>query len=125
MNINNFGSKLKISRNKKSQEKEIFMDIVSNLEQCWIRTNFLHEHLKLDFYSYEETYYKIIEDLILVKYGETISSLILWYVYDRFDSDGKLLGLDITFPNKQPKTYYLKNCSDLWELIQKINKYEK
>ena len=123
MNINNFGSKLKISRNKKSQEKEIFIDIVDTLEQCWIRTNFMHEHLKLDFYSYEEAYYKIIEDLILLKYGEAVSNLILWFVYDRFDADGKILGIDVTLPQKSTKTHILKNSLDLWNLIQKINKH--
>lgn len=125
MNINNFGDKLRISRNRKSQEKEIFIDIINHLEQCWIRTNFLHEHLKLDFYSYEEPYYKIIEDLIFTKYGETIGNLILWYVYDRFDSDGKILGVEFSLPNKPAKTYYLKSSSDLWDLIEKINKNVK
>jgi hypothetical protein len=122
MNISNFGDKLRISRNKKSQEKEVFVSIVNSLEQCWIRTNFLHENLKLDFYSYEEQYYRVIEDLIFLKYGDTIGNLILWYVYDRFDHDGKLLGADVTFPGKPAKTFYLKTPSDLWDLIQKINK---
>ena len=122
MNINNFGDKLRISRNKKSQEKEIFIDTINSLEQCWIRTNFLHEHLKLDFYSYEEQYYRIIEDLIFVKYGETIGKLILWYVYDRFDSDGELQKLEVTIPGKTKKIYTLKSASDLWILIEKINK---
>jgi hypothetical protein len=125
MNINNFGNKLRISRNRKSQEKEIFVDIVDSLEQCWIRTNFLHDNLRLDFYSYEEPYYGIIEDLILLKYDEHISKLILWYVYDRFDVDGKLLGIDVSFPNKPLKTYYLKSSSELFDLIQKINKHAK
>jgi hypothetical protein len=122
MNINNFGDKLRISRNKKSQEKEIFIDIINTLEHCWIRTNFLHEDLKIDFYTYEEAYYRMVEDLILLKYGETAGNLILWYVYDRFDADGSLLGLEITFPNKPTKTFYLKNPLELWNLIEKVLK---
>jgi hypothetical protein len=125
MNISNFGDKLRISRNKKSQEKEVFINLVDTLEQCWIRTNFLHENLKLDFYSYEENYYRIIEDLIFLKYGETIGKLILWFVYDRFDADGKILGVDVSFQDKPTKTFYLKNSSELWDLIEKINKNAK
>jgi hypothetical protein len=125
MNISNFGDKLRISRNKKSQEKEVFISLVDTLEQCWIRTNFLHENLKLDFYSYEENYYRIIEDLIFLKYGETIGKLILWFVYDRFDADGKILGVDVSFQDKPTKTFYLKNPSELWDLIEKINKNVK
>jgi hypothetical protein len=122
MNLNNFGSKLKFSKNGKSEEKEIFIEAVVLLEHCWSRTNVMHEELGIDLWSYEETYYKIIENLIFLKYSESIANLILWYVYDRFDADGKLLGLNITLPGKEPKLHMVKTPSDLWNLIEKINK---
>jgi hypothetical protein len=122
MNLNNFGSKLKFSKNGKSEEKEIFIEAVVLLEHCWSRTNVMHEELGIDLWSYEETYYKIIENLIFLKYSESIANLILWYVYDRFDADGKLLGLSITLPGKEPKLHMVKTPSDLWNLIEKINK---
>ena len=114
MNLNNFGSRLRINNRLKSiTEKEIFIDMVDTLDQCWARTNFLHDHLKIDFYNYEESYYNVIEDLIFLKYGEELGNLILWYVYDRFDADGKILGLDITFPGKEKKMFILKTPTDL------------
>jgi hypothetical protein len=122
MNLNNFGSKLKFSKSGKSEEKEIFIEAVVLLEHCWTRTNIMHEELGIDLWSYEETYYKIIENLIFLKYSESIANLILWYVYDRFDADGKLLGLSITLPGKEPKLHMVKTPSDLWNLIEKINK---
>jgi len=122
MNLNNFGSKLKFSKNGKSEEKEIFIEAVVLLEHCWSRTNVMHEELGIDLWSYEETYYKIIENLMFLKYSESIANLVLWYVYDRFDADGKLLGLNVTIPGKEPKLYMVKTPSDLWNLIEKINK---
>ena len=122
MNLNNFGSKLRFSKSGKSEEKEIFIETVVLLEHCWSRTNVMHEELGIDLWSYEETYYKIIENLIFLKYSESIANLILWYVYDRFDADGKLLGLNITLPGKEPKLHMVKTPSDLWNLIEKINK---
>ena len=122
MNLNNFGSKLKFSKSGKSEEKEIFIETVVLLEHCWTRTNVMHEELGIDLWSYEETYYKVIENLIFLKYSESIANLILWYVYDRFDADGKLLGLNITLPGKEPKLHMVKTPSDLWNLIEKINK---
>ena len=122
MNLNNFVSKLKFSKSGKSEEKEIFIEAVVLLEHCWNRTNIMHEELGIDLWSYEETYYKIIEDLIFLKYSESIANLVLWYVYDRFDADGKLLGLNVTIPGKEPKLYMVKTPSDLWNLIEKINK---
>ena len=125
MNLNNFGNRLKISRNKQSQEKDVFVEFVNMLDECWTRTNFLHEHLKIDFYNYEESYYNIIEDLIYLKYGEEVGALVLWYVYDRFDSDGDLQKLEVTILGKTKKVYTLKTALDLWNLIDKINKANK
>ena len=122
MSLDNFG-KLKIAkRDRKSNEKETFTETVVLLEHCWLRTNFLHEEVKIDLWNYEENYYKVIENLIFMKYTEDIANLILWYVYDRFDADGKILGIDVTFPGKEPKLFILKTPVDLWNLVEKINK---
>ena len=122
MNLNDFGNRLRINRNKQSQEKDVFVNFITTLDDCWARTNFLHDGLKIDFYNYEESYYNIIEDLIYLKYGDEIGALIMWYVYDRFDSDGNLQKLEVTIPGKAKKTYALKSALDLWVLIEKINK---
>jgi hypothetical protein len=121
MSLNNFG-KLKINKRNKSNSKDTFIETVILLEHCWLRTNFLHDEVKIDLWNYEENYYKIIENLIFMQYSEEVANLILWYVYDRFDADGKILGLDITFPGKEPKMFILKTPTDLWNLVEKINK---
>lgn len=121
MSLSNFG-KLKINKRNKSNGKDTFIETVILLEHCWLRTNFLHEEVKIDLWNYEENYYKIIENLIFMQYSEEVANLILWYVYDRFDADGKILGLDITFPDKEPKRFILKTPTDLWNLVEKINK---
>ena len=125
MSLNNFG-KLKISkRNRTTDEKEMFIETVILLEHCWLKTNFLHEEVKIDLWNYEENYYRIIENLIFMKYSEEVANLILWYVYDRFDADGKILGLNIIFPGKEPKQFILKTPTELWNLVEKINKSNK
>jgi hypothetical protein len=121
MSLSNFG-KLKISKRNRSQGKDTFIETVILLEHCWLRTNFLHEEVKIDLWNYEESYYKVIENLIFMHYSEEVANLILWYVYDRFDADGKILGLDITFPGKESKRFILKSPTDLWNLVEKINK---
>jgi len=121
MSLSNFG-KLKINKRNKSNGKDTFIETVILLEHCWLRTNFLHEEVKIDLWNYEENYYKIIENLIFMQYSEEVANLILWYVYDRFDADGKILGLDITFPGKESKRFILKTPTDLWNLVEKINK---
>ena len=125
MNINNFGNKLKINLNNKSEEKEMFISIISTLEQCWLRTNIIHTQLGVDFYNYEQHYFTMIEDLLYLKYGETVSTLVLWYVYDRYDQDGDLLAIDVKIGDKPKKQYLLKTPLDLWILVEKILKTNK
>jgi hypothetical protein len=125
MNLSNFGSKLKISRDKSAQEREIFINIIDTFEQCWLRTNFIQTQLGIDFYNYEEHYFSMIEDLIFLKYGDTAGTLILWYVYDRFDKDGSLLSIDVSINEKPKKQYKLKTSLDLWNLVDKIIKINK
>ena len=122
MNISNFGSKLKINLNNKAEEKEMFVSIISTLEQCWVRTNVLQSQLGVDFFNYEQHYFTMIEDLLYLKYGDPISSLILWYVYDRFDKNGKLLTIEVAINNKPKKEYKLETILDLWKLVDKIIK---
>ena len=122
MNISNFGNKLKINLNNKSEEKEMFTNIVSTLEQCWLRTNLLQSQVGVDFYNYEQHYFTMIEDLLYLKYGDAASSVILWYVYDRYDKNGNLLTIEVTIKDKPKKEYKLKTLLDLWNLVDKIIK---
>ena len=45
-------------------------------------------------------------------------------MYDRIDSEGKILDLEITAEGKPPKKYKLKTPEELWKLIEKIDKIE-
>ena len=127
MNLNNFGSKLRVSdsgRTDENKEKQLFVRLVSQLDNCWIRTSFLHSQLQVDFWNYEEHFYHIIEDLIYLHFEEWKAELILWYVYDRIDGEGKILDLEITAEDKPAKKYKLKTPEELWKLIEKIDKIE-
>ena len=125
MNLNNFGNKLRItdsSKNAENKEKQTFIRLVTELDNCWIRTSFLHSQLQIDFWNYEEHFYHIIEDLIYLHFDEWKADLILWFVYDRIDAEGNILDLEITPEDKPAKKYKLKTAEDLWKIIEKIDK---
>lgn len=127
MNLSNYGNKLKLVKNAKSVENEAklnFISVVTQLEACWIRTNFLHTQLNVDFWNYEEHFYNIIQELVYSQYDSWKADLIFWYVYDRKDENGDILALEITEEGKEPKKYKLKNPEQLWNLIEKIDKIE-
>ena len=127
MNLNNFGNKLRItdsSKNTENRERQTFIRLVTELDNCWIRTSFLHSQLQVDFWNYEEHFYHIIEDLIYLHFDEWKADLILWFVYDRIDAEGNILDLEITPEDKPAKKYKLKTAEELWKIIEKIDKIE-
>ena len=127
MNLNNFGTKLRVtdsSKNAENKEKLLFIRLVTELDNCWIRTSFLHSQLKVDFWNYEEHFYHIIEDLIYLHFDEWKADLIIWFVYDRIDAEGNILDLEITPEGKPAKKYKLKTAEELWKIIEKIDKIE-
>ena len=70
--------------------------------------------------EYEEGYYQIIEDLMLLKYGLWKTELILWYVFGRKDKDGEIHPLTIKIKEKDDEDVYLKSSLDLWNLLEQL-----
>ena len=53
------------TRTNSSIKKEIFISVINNLEEALERQEKLFSELRLDYSTYNELYYKIIEDLKL------------------------------------------------------------
>jgi hypothetical protein len=122
MNIKNFGQKLRVeesSSTKVKKEKEIFIENINLLEQCITRSENLAVLFGIDLCDYEDPFWAVIENMLLLKYGEAIYELIFWYLYDRIDEDGKAHSLIFEEEGKEPKEIKIKNASDLWKFIEK------
>ena len=92
LDLNSFGKKLKLSKRVKKvkvlTEKEMFVDLLSRIEECWTRSNSLYDKFKTNLLEYEEDFFLIIEDLLLLKFGEWKTELMLWYIYGRLNDKG-------------------------------------
>lgn len=129
INLDNLGKQLKFTQrdglNKpKLSEKEMFVDLVARLDQAWNGSNLIYEQFKINLLEYEEQYFTIIEDLILLKYGDWKAEIILWYIYGRVDEDGNLYSLILNIDDKK-KEVIVDNPSQLWDFIQMIEKAKK
>lgn len=118
------GKNMNIKRRKKDDfdEKEIFIDVLTTLDECWIRTNYITGKIKLNTTEYEEPFYLIAENLIFLHYGEKLGMIILWWVFERFDEKGKLLPLEFIEDEDKSTKLYLKTAEDLWDFISKLMK---
>ena len=86
------------------------------MQEVEVRGILLGEDLKLDFTSYDEKFYKIIDTLFEMQFGLDACEIIFYYLYERNNPDGSINELIDDEGNKVPLT----SPSDLWHLVKKI-----
>jgi hypothetical protein len=132
MDLNNFGKNLQFNRRGESDkltedlsDKEVFVRIVERLDKCWTDSNGLYENFKISILEYEEGYYQVIEDLLIVNYGPWKTELILWYIFGRFDTDGNLYPLLVQTKGKEDEEVFLKTPTQLWNFLDRLEKQKR
>jgi hypothetical protein len=124
LNLNNFGKRLKlIKRTKKAKEiseLDLFIESVGMMDHCWERSNNLYNVFGLNTLEYEESYYQIIEDLLLIKYGYWKTEIILWYVFGRKDEEGEIHPLVVQHVGGEDEEVVIATPLELWNFLAKV-----
>jgi hypothetical protein len=119
------GADTVLKRRKKTEDdisKDTFEKIIITLEQANVRSSIIGSDFKLDFTSYDETFYEIIDNLILMQFGKEASEVIFFYVYERINPDGTVNEL----ADQDNNVVALNSPTDLWMLVNHIkNKTNK
>ena len=105
------------TRTASSNKKSIFISIINNLEDAMDRQEKLFSDLRLDYSTYNELYYKIIEDLLLLQFGDSGMDLIDFYLYGRLNPDGT----ENQLMDGDGKIIPCNTPEDLWNLINQSN----
>jgi hypothetical protein len=125
--MKNFGKNVNIKSKKKKElsEKEIFIDIISLLDECFERSSTLEEHA-LNITSYEESFYIMIENLLFIKYGEWKTDIVLWWVYNRYDEEGNVVAIKLNdHDNETEENVIVETTEQLWEFLKRVDNIEK
>ena len=113
------GTDLSLKHKKKSEHdlnKELFEKIIIALERANIRTALVGTEFEIDLSKYDETFYEVIDNLMIMQFGKQASEVIFFYVYERMNPDGTINELrDL---NDIP--IILNSPTDLWDLINVI-----
>jgi hypothetical protein len=113
------GTDLSLKRKKKSEHdlnRELFEKIIIALERANIRTALVGTEFEIDLSKYDETFYEVIDNLMIMQFGKQASEVIFFYVYERMNPDGTINELrDL---NDIP--IILNSPTDLWDLINVI-----
>jgi len=125
--MKNFGKNVNIKSKKKKElsEKEVFIEIISLLDECFERSADLEQH-NLNITSYEEPFYIMIENLLFIKYGEWKTDIILWWVYNRYDEEGNVVAIKLNdHDNETEEDVIVETTEQLWEFLKRIDNIEK
>ena len=118
-----------LKRKKKSeddQQKDRFIKVIKALEEIEVRGMLLGNDLQLDFSSYDEKFYSVIDNLFYLHFGKEACELIFFYIYERLNPDGTEEGEVVDL---EGNTIPLSSPEDLWEVVKvvqgKIGKAKK
>ena len=111
------GAGASLRRKKKSEDdnqREKFEKIIRTLEEIEVRGIILGSDLQLDFRSYDEKFYSVIDNLFYLHFGKEACELIFFYIYERLNPDGTANEVEDLEGNAIP----LSSPEDLWELVK-------
>lgn len=93
--------------------KDEFLKTIDLFEEVWKRQDKLDIELGIDFGTYDDKFFKIIEGFIYFSFDPVAAGAILFYIYSRYDMEGNL----IPFIDDEGKEHLMANAEDLWEYL--------
>jgi hypothetical protein len=125
--MKNFGKNLKVQSKKRVlNEKDTFIDLIDIFDNCNKRTEELEGNFMFAISSYDEPFYIMVENLFLLHYGEWKTDIIMWWVYDRFDEEGKISPIEFNDHDTNSKENVLVETPEqLWNFLKRIEKLKK
>jgi hypothetical protein len=125
--MKNFGKNVNIkSKQKGLSEKDIFINVVDILDQCWERSNQFTLEWGFDVSNYDEPFYLMIENLFYIKYGEWKTDIVLWWAYNRFNENDELMPIKLNdHVEKTEEEVFVETPEELWEFLKRIDKLDK
>ena len=104
---------------KKSKEKELFCEILQNLQFVNSRTMGMKHDYKVNMMEYDDPFYIALENLIKLHYTQEQQNVINWWLYDKFLPTGEIL---ILTDKETSEVIPSDTPEDIWYLIQKNEK---
>ena len=104
---------------KISHEKQLFCEILQNLQFVNSRTMGMKHDYKINMMDYDDPFYVALENLLKLHYTQEQRNVINWWLYDKFLPTGEVLVLtdkttEEIIPSDTPE--------DVWDLIQEHEK---
>ena len=107
---------------KKSHEKQLFCEILQNLQFVNGRTMGMKHDYKINMMEYDDPFYVALENMFQLHYTQEQRNLINWWLYDKFLPTGETLILTDKVTEEEIPS---DTAEDVWDLIQEQNNEKK
>jgi len=101
---------------QKNQKRNLFLDIIKKYDEELNKSLLLETNFQIDISKFNDPLYHIIDNMILLSWGEDVSRLISFYFYERFSEDGNpnfMIG-----PNLEE--IFIESPEELYDVIIKL-----
>lgn len=108
-----------VTKTKKTlEQKELFIRLINEIESTIVRSNIAFTDLGLDLGSYEDSFFNIIDSLLVLHFGSKGAEIISQFLWDRTSGD-EIDGFEIK--DQSGNSIILNDAKDLWAYITSIN----
>ena len=104
---------------KKSKEKQLFCEVLQNLQFVNGRTMGMKHDYKVNFMEYDDPFYVTIENLLKLHYTQEQQNVINWWLYDKYLPTGEVL---ILTDKEDGEVIPSDTPEDIWDLIKEHEK---
>ena len=108
---------------KETMDKKLFVEILKQLRKIEDRRDFMAEEIGMDMTTYEDQFFRVIEDLMKMCFNKEQLALIQMYLY-QLVPDKEWDGTITVSNNKSKKDEVVpfKTPNDVWNVISKFNR---
>jgi len=108
------GSDVTLKDTLVQNEESVFCFMINKLDSSHKNDEALFELSGIDLSKSNGDLWMIIEALLKINYGESSFDLIMWWILDRFNPDGKI----VPFEGEDGKTYSIITAKDLYQFLK-------
>ena len=108
------GSDVTIKDTLEASEKSVFCALINKLDKAHKDDEALFELSGIDLTKTKSDLWLVIESLLKLHYGESSFDIIMWWILDRFNPDGKV----VPFEGEDNKVYSIITAKDLYYFIK-------
>jgi len=109
------GSDVIIKDTLVATEESLFCLLVNKLDKSQKDDDVLFNSTGIDLSPAKSELWLVIDSLLKIHYGESSFDLIMWWIYERFNSDGKI----VPFEGDDGKAYSIITAKDLYQFLKR------